>query len=224
MADSQPVQRQNSGMPLPASFDAGYSLDNVHDSELVASAQQGHNKAFSEIVDRYHAAIYSLIYRICGPAEAEDITQEVFLRAFSRINRFEFRNDASLRTWLYRIGMNAAINELRRMKRKRQIEGPSLDAQIRTSDGYVQRLVPDETYMPHRIAERAETCDLVHSVIRQLPAKYQQVLVLIDLEGMEYEEAAAVIGCRIGTVKSRLSRARAALSTRLKSNLRTMSR
>ena len=191
---------------------AGQNLNQVRDYDLVRGAQQGLDQAFSVIVDRYHASIYALVYRMIGPTDAEDLTQDVFLRALGKLNRFEFRNDASLRTWLYKIAMNTCINELRRLKRRRQIEGPSLDAVIQTREGTVERCVPDETLMPHVIAERAEMREAVHGIIRQLPPKYQQVIVLVDLEGMEYEEAAEVVGCRVGTVKSRLSRARTAFA------------
>ena len=193
----------------------------VGDHDLVIGAQEGVAEAFSTIVDKYHRRIYALAYRTCGGDQAEDLTQEVFLRAFSQMHKFEVRNEASLRTWLYRIAMNACINELRRMKRRRRVEGPSLDAPVQTDDGEIQRSVPDESEMPHMMAERHETRELVHQIIRQMSPKYQQVLVLIDLEGMEYEDAAAVIGCRIGTVKSRLSRAREALAAKLRALMKT---
>jgi len=190
------------------------------DSVLVRHAQDGIDQAFAVIVDRYHAGIYSLAYRMCGPTDAEDLTQEVFLKALGKLDRFEFRNQASLRTWLYRIAMNSCINELRRAKRRRSLEGPSLDAVIHTDDGAVRRTAPDESCMPHVIAEREETREIVHEIIRRMSPKYQQVLVLIDLEGMEYEEAAEVIGCRIGTVKSRLSRAREHFASKLRAHMR----
>ena len=200
---------------------ASVPWQHVGDRDLVIGAQEGIAEAFSTIVDKYHRRIYALVHRTCGGDQAEDLTQEVFLRAFSQMHKFELRNEASLRTWLYRIAMNACINELRRMKRRRQLEGPSLDAPVQTDDGEMQRSVPDESAMPHTMAERHETRELVHQIIRQMSPKYQQVLVLIDLEGMEYEEAAAVIGCRIGTVKSRLSRARGALAAKLRALVKT---
>ncbi len=216
MRNERRTGQQAEGLSVAAALRSQQDLSHVRDGELVRGAQQGLDQAFSAIVDRYHASVYALVYRICGPREAEDLTQEVFLRAMSRLQKFEFRNEASLRTWLYRIAMNASINELRKAKRRRQLEGLSLDALVHTDDGQVQRNLPDFSQMPHRIAERDETRELVHAIIRELPSKHQQVLVLIDLEGMGYEEAAAVIQCRVGTVKSRLSRAREAFATKLK--------
>ncbi len=224
MRNDREMDKAAGGRSVAAALSAGHSLERVPDSELVLGAQQGLERAFSAIVDRYHAKIYGLVYRMCGAKEAEDLTQDVFLRALSRLDKFELRNEASLRTWLYRIAMNVSINELRRMRRRRQLEGPSLDAAVQTPEGEIPRGVPDLSRMPHTIAEREETRELVHAIIRQMPPKYQQVLVLIDLEGMEYEEAAAVIGCRIGTVKSRLSRAREALAIKLKACMKSPGR
>ena len=224
MRDDGDLNKQAGARSVAAALSAGHGLELVSDSELVLGAQQGLERAFSAIVDRYHARIYGLVYRMCGPKEAEDLTQDVFLRALSRLHNFELRNEDSLRTWLYRIAMNVSINELRRMRRRRQLEGPSLDAAVQTQEGEIQRGVPDLSLMPHKIAEREETRELVHAIIRQMPPKYQQVLVLVDLEGMEYEETAAVIGCRVGTVKSRLSRAREAFAIKLKACMKSPSR
>ena len=133
-----------------------------------------------------------------------------------RLHKFQPHSEASLRTWLYRIAMNLSINELRRMQRRQRFEGPSLDAPTHAGGDAMYLTIPDNSMAPHCIVERTKTRQLVHEAIRQLPPKYQQVLVLVDLEGMEYREAAEVIRCRIGTVKSRLSRAREALAVKMK--------
>lgn len=219
MAQERYISGVSRARAIAVAADGAYDMERVADRELVQDAQDGIERAFAAIVDRYHGRIYSLVYRICGSREAEDLTQEVFLRALGRLHRFKPQNEASLRTWLYRIAMNLSINELRRMQRRRQLEGPSLDAPIYPDGDVLQVAIADSSSAPDHLVERAETRQLVHAVIRQLPAKHQQVLVLVDLEGMEYEEAAGVLGCRIGTIKSRLSRARDAFAVKMKACL-----
>lgn len=187
--------------------------DDVH---LVHAAQDGSAEAFSALVDKYHSKVFGIVYRMCGPTEAEDLTQDIFLRALTALRKFQFQGESSYRTWLYRIAVNACINELRRRKRRYQIEGPSLDELIETNSGLMERSIPDFSRMPHEIAERHELQQLVQAVIQTLPPHHRAVIALIDLEGVEYEEAARIIGCPLGTLKSRLARARQAFGKRLR--------
>jgi len=175
------------------------------DQVLVEAAQGGNAEAFGELAERYHSNVYGIVYRMCGADDAADLTQEIFLRA---LRKFQFHGDASFRTWLYRIAVNACINELRRRKRRSDVEGPSLDEDIQTEDGYVSRSVPDETRSPHVLAERAEVQRAVHSVVAMLSPKHRAALTLVDLQQLDYEEAAAALECPLGTLKSRLARAR----------------
>ncbi len=193
----------------------------VEDVYLVQAAQEGSAEAFSALVDRYHGKVFGIVYRMCGPGDAEDLTQEIFLRALTALRKFQFQGESSYRTWLYRIAVNACINELRRRKRRYQVEGPSLDELVETNSGLMERSIPDFSRMPHEIAERRELQELVQAVIQTLPPHHRAVIALIDLEGVEYEEAARIIGCPLGTLKSRLARARQAFGRRLK---RTMER
>ncbi len=186
------------------------------DLGLVRDAQLGSAEAFTAIVNRYHTRVFGIVYRMCGSAEADDLTQEIFIRALTALRKFQFQGEASLRTWLYRIAVNACINELRRRRRRTQMEGPSLDEMIDTGTGLMERAVPDFTRLPHEIAERHELQDLVQAVIQGLSPHHRAVIALIDLEGLEYEEAARIIGCPLGTLKSRLARARNTFGKRLK--------
>lgn len=186
------------------------------DVYLVKAAQEGSAEAFSVLVDKYHSRVFGIVYRMCGPMEAEDLTQEIFLRALTALRKFQFQGESSYRTWLYRIAVNACINELRRRKRRYQVEGPSLDELVETNSGLMERAIPDFSRMPHEIAERRELQELVQAVIQTLSPHHRAVIALIDLEGVEYEEAARIIGCPLGTLKSRLARARQAFGRRLK--------
>ncbi|MEN6304880.1 MAG: sigma-70 family RNA polymerase sigma factor [Armatimonadia bacterium] len=186
------------------------------DVYLVKAAQEGDALAFSALVDKYHSKVFGIVYRMCGPGEAEDLTQDIFLRALTALRKFQFQGESSYRTWLYRIAVNACINELRRRKRRYQIEGPSLDEMVETNSGLMERSIPDFSRMPHDVAERRELQQLVQAVIQTLSPHHRAVIALIDLEGVEYEEAARIIGCPLGTLKSRLARARQAFGRRLR--------
>jgi len=184
------------------------------DSALVEAAQRGDAEAFAELVDRYHGQVYGLTARMCGAAEAEDLTQDIFLKALSALRRFQFHGEASFRTWLYRIAVNAAINELRRRKRRGQVLGPSLDEPLATEDGEVARELGDNSDDPYRAAVQTNLQHAVHEVLAGLTPKQRATLVLIDLQGLNYEEAARVLRCPLGTLKSRLVRARSAFAQR----------
>ena len=178
------------------------------DSPLVAAAQEGSAEAFGVLADKYHGSVYGIVYRMCGPQDAADLTQDVFVRALRALRKFQYQGEASFRTWLYRIAVNACINELRRRKRRGQIEGPSLDEDLETEEGTMARVVPDETQSPHVIAEREEQRRAVREVVAMLTPKHQAAIVLVDLQQLDYEEAARALGCPLGTLKSRLARAR----------------
>lgn len=186
------------------------------DALLVTAAQRGQADAFSALVDRYHNKVFGIVYRMCGPAEAEDLTQDIFLRALTALRKFQFKGEASFRTWLYRIAVNACINELRRRKRRYQWEGPSLDEVVETTGGSLVREVPDLGRQPHEVIECRELQGVVQAIIQTLSPPHRAVIALIDLEGVDYEEAARIIGCPLGTLKSRLARARQAFGRKLR--------
>jgi len=192
------------------------SAPEVNDSALVEAVQQGDAEAFGGLVSRYHGQVYALTARMCGSADAEDLTQDVFLKVLDALRQSGFRREASFRTWLYRIAMNAAINELRQRRRRQQTTGPSLDEPMLTEDGYVARQLADSTDEPYQRAVQRELQQAVHEVLELLTPRQRAALVLIDLEGLSYEEAAQVLSCRLGTLKSRLVRARRAFAEKFR--------
>ena len=169
--------------------------------ELVRSAQKGDDGAFEALVRSYEKRVYHLALRMCGNAEdAYEVAQEAFLSAWKGM-RF-FRGDSSFSTWLYRLTSNAAIDFLRRQRRQGGSDGVSLDDE----DTFLE--VADPAPSPHQQAERLELRDALARGLGALSPEHRQVLLLRELQGLTYEEIAAALELDLGTVKSRIARAR----------------
>lgn len=175
------------------------------DEELVRRAQKDDTVAFDRLVERHYRRIFSLAFQMLGNSdEAADATQETFIKAFENLKRF--RGDASFASWIYRIAVNTCRDFLRH---HREISF----SQIADEDH--QDFDPAElTEANHDdLLERRERAELVHIALQQLSEEMRQVLALCDMQGLSYEEAAAVLGVPRGTLKSRLHRARQAFKT-----------
>ena len=180
------------------------------DSFLVERCRDNDDAAFSEVVARYKAKIYNYVYRMTGSSEdAEDLTQEVFIRMYTSID--SFRGQSSLNTWLFRIAGNLCIDRFRRTKNRT----PAYSLDEPTGEADQTQEVPDHTYEPHRLLENVELADQIQQALSMLPEKLRATLLLHDVEGLPYEEIAQVVGCPLGTVKSRLFNARMQLRQHL---------
>ena len=171
----------------------------IEEKELIRRAGQGDQEAFRQLVEQYQAAVYRLALRMCGgdAALAEDAAQEAFVAAWRGLPRF--RGDSRFSTWLYRLTTNAAIDCLRREKRHRDtddLEGVEL---------------PDGGDTPQESAERGETQAAVRRALSALSEEHRQVLLLRYMQELDYSEIAGALGVSEGTVKSRISRAKARL-------------
>jgi RNA polymerase sigma-70 factor (ECF subfamily) len=181
----------------------------LSDAEILAEVAAGDIDAYGKIVGRYRGRLYNFVFRFVSDREtAEDIVQETFLRAFRK--RKEYRAIANFSTWLFTIAGNLAKSELRRRKRWRFF---SLH---RDDDSETGIELPDETYRPDKVVESSLADDQIHEAIAALPENYRQVILLRDVEGMAYQEIAEIVDCPVGTVKSRVNRARLKLQQRLK--------
>ena len=171
------------------------------EKELVRAAQRGDDSAFEELVRTYEKRVYHLALRMCGNVDdAYEVAQEAFLSAWKGM-RF-FRGDSSFSTWLYRLTSNAAIDFLRRQRRQGGSDGVSLDDE----DTFLE--VADPAPSPHRQAEEAELRETLAQGLQALSPEHRQVLLLRELQGLTYEEIAAALELDLGTVKSRIARAR----------------
>jgi RNA polymerase sigma-70 factor (ECF subfamily) len=205
-------------MYLQRSLILSRGLGQQSDSALVARCQKADITAFNEIVSRYKGKIYNYLYRMTGNAEdAEDLTQEVFVRMYTNIG--SFRAEASLSTWLFRIAGNLSVDAFRRGKKERGLSH-SLDAPVAGGDGddgqSATRDVPDWSQEPETLLGRKELGAHIQAALQKLPPKLRSAVVLHDVEGLAYEEIAQTERIPLGTVKSRIFNARVALREHLR--------
>jgi len=177
------------------------------DELLVERAKRGDVEAFETLVASHEKAVFNYAYRLTGNYEdAGDIAQEAFLRVYNSLP--EFRGDSSFTTWLYRIVRNACLDEMRKRKRQRVT---SLDETMELDDGEMSRQFADNGDGPEQALERVELQRTVLEAINALDEEYRVVVVMRDIQGYSYNEIAEALGINLGTVKSRLNRARGAL-------------
>jgi RNA polymerase sigma-70 factor (ECF subfamily) len=185
---------------------------NVEDTVLVQKWRQGDPNAIEQLVCKYQGRIYNLILKICSnPNDAAELTQDTFVKVIENIDKFESRS--GFYTWAFRIAVNLTLNY---RKRKATVGFTSLDAELAAGDEQVRQglaaiLSDDKSPDPAQIAENRELCELIQKGICKLDDEHRAIIVLRDIEGMDYAQIAEVLGTELGTVKSRLSRARAAL-------------
>ena len=184
------------------------------DAALIERCRRRDEAAFAEVVARYKNKIYNYVCRMMGNEDdAEDITQEVFIRMYQSLG--SFRQQSSLNTWVFRIASNLCIDQFRRRK-KHQAIAYSLDDTDDAGDrAGLDREVPDATYEPQRILANTEMSAQITLALTLLPDKLRAVVLLYDLEELSYEEIARILEIPVGTVKSRLFNARLQLRKRL---------
>ena len=185
----------------------------TEDASLVADLKAGSEEAFALLIAQYHQPIYSLIARnLSDPADAADITQDVFIKVFRNIR--SFNGEASLRTWLYRIALHEASNQRRWWSRHKRQE-ITIDAPSEREEGgasyTLASTLADRGDSPFDHAANNELRATVEASLRRLPEVFRTVVVLREIEGLSYEEIADVLEVNLGTVKSRLTRGRSAL-------------
>ncbi len=188
------------------------NINNV--TELVKRSQNGDIKAFEGLVNFYQGRIFGLCLRLTGNQDdAEDLAQEVFIKAYNSLKGF--RLEADFGTWLHRIAVNMWINIKKKNSKIVQI---SIDEPYTTEKGEIQRDIADfnNTGDPLASLEEVEFKNLVKQALNELSAEHKTVLVLRDMEGYSYDEIAVITKCTLGTVKSRINRARQALREKLK--------
>jgi RNA polymerase sigma-70 factor (ECF subfamily) len=186
------------------------------DFELVRRCQSGDLPAFEGLVERYQDRVFNLVFRLSGHhQDAQDITQDVFLRALEHIGKF--RQQAKFYTWLFRIAVNVAISRRRRGSRVRfvSLDGAGGDDDESGGELRAGQLPNPAAETPDAAADRNEQREQVAAAIAGLDDEFRSVLVLKDIEGFDYQQIAEVLELPLGTVKSRLHRARCELRDKL---------
>jgi RNA polymerase sigma-70 factor (ECF subfamily) len=168
--------------------------------------------AYDELVRGYNASIFHVAYRMLGDSgDASDVVQEIFLKVFRNINGF--KGESSLKTWIFRIAFSEILNRLRWWKRRYRHATVSLD-EDQNGNGHGYRL-SDATPGPEQILQSKEQEQAIQQALKKLSSDHRSIIILRDIEGFSYGEIAEVLGVSIGTVKSRLARARADLKKSL---------
>jgi RNA polymerase sigma-70 factor (ECF subfamily) len=187
------------------------------DRELVARAQKGDKRAFELLVEKYQRKLARLLSRfVRDPSEVEDVTQEAFIKAYRALPAF--RGDSAFYTWLYRIGINTAKNYLMALGRRAPT---STEIEAEEAEGFEEADQLRDINTPESVLLSNEIAATVNATIDGLPEELRTAIQLREIEGMSYDDIARIMDCPIGTVRSRIFRAREAIAERLRPLLDT---
>jgi RNA polymerase sigma-70 factor (ECF subfamily) len=185
------------------------------DMLLIQRTREGDRTAFDQLIRRHERRVYNLAYRLCGnPDDAADVAADAFVRVYNSLA--SFRGDASFLTWIYRITTNIYLDARKRKRARPQV---SLDELVEMDDSAITRQYEDHAPLPGEVAELNERGRALQDAVSRLPDYQRVMVVMYHVEGKSYEEIAAAAGLPIGTVKSRLNRARLALRDLLKDQM-----
>jgi RNA polymerase sigma-70 factor (ECF subfamily) len=181
----------------------------MEESDLINMAQEGDLTAFNRLVLEYQTLVYNVALRILGdPAAAEDASQEAFISAYKAIKKFR---GGSFRGWLMRIVTNACYDELRRQKRRPQTPLEELNPLDEAEEVDSAGILMTDIEGPEAAVDRRALAQALEKCLQALPVEFRTVAVLVDVQGYNYKEAAQSVGSPLGTIKSRLARARSQL-------------
>lgn len=183
------------------------------EKSLIERCKQGDPSAFNELIQRYEKQVFNLAYRLTGNYDdANDVASDTFVRIYNSIGKF--RGDAAFSTWLYRIVTNVYLDT-----RKRRLAHPhsSLEEYLELEDGSLTRQIEDPLPGPQHNVEERERYEILQAAISELPEFQRIIIVLYHIQELPYEDIAEILDMPLGTVKSRLNRARRALREKLAS-------
>ena len=189
---------------------------NNNERWLVEESRKGNVEAFEELIKDYKKTAYNIALRIMRNVEdAEDASQEALIKIFKNISSFNM--ESTFKVWMYRIIVNTCID----FKRRKNISTVSIDETMDLGSGReVQREISDESYNPDALIERNYSTQLVNDAINALEDDFKTIIILRDIKGFTYDEVSQILNCNLGTVKSRLSRARKKLKEILEKEMK----
>lgn len=182
-----------------------------HDSELIKRFVSGDEEAFNELVRLHSGKAYQIAFGLLGnKPDAEEVVQDAFVKVYRNLNKF--RGDSSFTTWLYRIVTNLSRNKYHWHRRRGANVNVSMSSNYRSDDEVqLDMEIPDQSLEPSKALENRETGMNLTNAIKKLPEKLREVIILRHIEDMSYSDMANLLKCELGTIKSRLARAREAL-------------
>ena len=186
------------------------------DAILVRAFQGGDKAVFDELVLKHQHKLFNLCYRLMGDyQEANDAAQETFMKVYGSLKKFRF--ESAFSTWLYRIGVNICKNKLKSLAYRQKKRTISLENPGSSGNGALPMEIRDETHSPAKALETKQRMRAIQEAINMLPPEQKEMVTLRDIQGFSYEEIVEITGTALGTVKSRLARARLDLRKRLRS-------
>jgi RNA polymerase sigma-70 factor (ECF subfamily) len=185
------------------------------DRLLVDRFKSGDQSAFNEMVSRYWDRIYAMVHQLLrNPQDAEEVTQDAFIRAHRGL--VNFRGDSAFSTWLYQIATNLARNRYWYWWRRKRDQSISIDAPVSSeNDTTLAEMIPAELETPEDATVTQELITSIATGMEKLSAKHREILILRNVKNLSYEEIAEILGISVGTVKSRIARARESLRAKL---------
>ncbi|MCK9216763.1 MAG: sigma-70 family RNA polymerase sigma factor [Firmicutes bacterium] len=182
---------------------------------LIMKSKKGDIDAFEELIKNYEKKAYNIAYRIMNNEEdAKDMTQEALIKIYKSIKNF--RQESTFSTWIYRIVTNVCLDELRKRKKSETIP---LEINTEGEKGTMRFEIGADEETPEDLYEQVELRQVIFNMINSLKEDYRTVIILRDMQGFSYEEISIILGCSLGTIKSRINRARNALKDKLRLGL-----
>lgn len=191
------------------------ALEHAHEARLIARLRASDLEAFEELVAYFETPVFSLCYRLLGdPEEARDAAQETFIKVYKGLP--DFRGESGLKTWIYRIAINQAMNQQRWWRRRHREETISLDLSRTESSQTLGSLIPSSAETPEQRAITSEREKRIMRALAEIKTEYRVALVLREVQELSYEEIAEALSISIGTVKSRIARGREELRRKVR--------
>lgn len=187
------------------------------EKKIIKKAIKGDTQAFEKLIIQYEKKVYNICFHMFkNEHDSYDVSQEVFIKVYQSLDKFDFKSSFS--TWIHRIAVNACIDEIRKRKRK-ESKTESIDNTYDNESRTIQKQYVDKTLTPEENVLKKERINDIKQALDQLKEDHRMIIILRDVKGYSYEEISNILDCSLGTVKSRIARARSNLKEIIKANM-----